>query len=235
MPDCLAIRHVAFEHPGTLSPVLAAHGFTTRLLDVGIDDIRHVHPLGADLLVILGGPVGAYETTCYPFLGQEMWLLEKRLAEGRPTLGICLGAQLMAQALGARVHPGPGKEIGWSSLKLTGAGYESALRHLDGVPVLHWHGDMFDLPEGAVNLASTPLCAHQAFLHGTNLLGLQFHGEVDADEIERWLVGHANEIAIAGLDPRVLRTDSRTHGTPLKKAAAALFDEWLSTLHISGS
>ncbi|WP_035706762.1 glutamine amidotransferase [Niveispirillum irakense] len=235
MPDCLAIRHVAFEHPGILSPVLDEHGFTTRIVDAGIDDIWAVDPLGADLLIMLGGPIGAYEVARYPFLGEEMWLLERRLAAGLPTLGICLGAQMMAQALGARVYPGPGKEIGWAALDLTDAGRNSPLRHLDGVAVLHWHGDTFDLPDGAVNLASTTLCAHQAFMHGPAMLGLQFHGEVDADEIERWLIGHANEIATVGLDPRTLRADSRTHGEPVKKAGAALFREWLSDLQTSGN
>ncbi len=229
-PTATTIRHVAFEGLGLIEPVLREAGYTPHMLDAGIDDLKAIEVGDADLLIVLGGPVGAYEDDRYPFLADELRILERRLAAGRPTLGVCLGAQLMARALGARVYPGPAKEIGWAPLALTDSGRASPLAHLDGVAVLHWHGDTFDLPAGSELLASTDLCAHQAFALGRNALGLQFHGEVDAADIERWLVGHACEIAAAGLDPRALRADSARHGARLREAGARLFTDWLTGL-----
>lgn len=229
-PTAVAIRHIAFEGLGIIEPVLRRAGYTPHFHDAGIDNLGTIDPVGTDLLVVLGGPIGAYEDDRYPFLADELRILERRLAAGRPTLGICLGAQLMARALGARVYPGPGKEIGWSPIALTQAGRVSPLASLDGVAVLHWHGDTFDLPAGAECLASTDLCAHQAFALGRNALGLQFHGEVDGADIERWLIGHACEIAAAGLDPRALRADSGRHGPGLREAGTRLFAGWLAGL-----
>src|SRR6202000_2036621 len=108
------------------------------------------------------GPIGAYEDEDYPFLKAEMTLIKGQIDDGKPVLGICLGAQLMARAMGARVYPGRAKEIGWKKLTLTEAG-EETLAPLKDVAVLHWHGDTFDLPAGAANLARTDFCDHQAF------------------------------------------------------------------------
>ena len=149
----------------------------------------------ADLLVVLGGPIGAYEEELYPFLADELRVIERRLAAGRPVLGICLGSQLMARALGARVYPGTGKEIGWAPLQLTAAGRDSCLAPLGGgAPVLHWHGDTFDLPKGASLLASTPRYKNQAFAWQRHGLALQCHIEATAAGLERWYIGHACEI-----------------------------------------
>src|SRR5262249_51014029 len=122
---------------------------------------------------------GVYDSEEYPFLLDELELLRACLQQRLPTVGICLGAQLLASALGARVYPGPHKEIGWSPLSLTEAGAAGPLVALGaGLPVLHWHGDSFDLPAGATLLASTALYRHQAFALGPTILGLQFHPEV---------------------------------------------------------
>ena len=185
-------------------------------------------PLDPDLLVVLGGPIGAYEEAPYPFLIRELQLLEQRLAQERPTLGLCLGAQLMARALGARVYPGKGKEIGWSPLALTPAGRASCLRHLDVTPVLHWHGDTFDLPERAQRLASTDLTENQAFAWGRAALALQFHAEAAGPMLERWFVGHALEIATTpDVSVEALRADTQRCSPGLERAGRACFEEWL--------
>ncbi len=175
MKTAFVIQHLTFEDLGTFGPLLSRRGFAWRYLEAGIDDLTRLEPDEPDLLVVLGGPIGAYEEDRYPFLADELRLLEQRLAADRPTLGICLGAQLMARALGARVYPGSAKEIGWKPLSLTPAGRSSPLAHLDGhlTSILHWHGDTFDLPEGATLLATSDLYRHQAFAWGQGALAFQ--------------------------------------------------------------
>lgn len=228
LKTAVAIRHIHFEDLGTFEAVLSAAGYKIHYYDVGANELWTLDPLLADLLVVLGGPVGVYETDAYPFLEEERHILQARLASGRPTLGLCLGAQQIAATLGAKVRPSGVKEIGFAEVTLTDAGRAGPLRQLEGVSVLHWHGDAFEIPDGAVNLATTPLCAAQGFALGSNVLALQFHPEVDACAgIERWLVGHAAELAAADIDPRALRADAERFGPPLRDAARSMLSEWL--------
>lgn len=196
-PLALAIRHVAFEDLGSFAPVLRRRGFRLVYRDAARHDLAKIDALAPDLLVVLGGPIGAYEENLYPFLMDEIRLIEKRLAAKKPVLGICLGAQLMARALGARVYPGPKKELGWGPLTLTAEGSRSCLKHVapEKTRVLHWHGDTFDLPKGAVRLASNEVCINQAFAVGRKALALQFHAEPTRPGLEEWFVGHAAEVA----------------------------------------
>ncbi|WP_017559791.1 glutamine amidotransferase [Nocardiopsis baichengensis] len=229
-PTALAVRHLAFEDLGILAPLLERRGYRVSHLDAGADGLDPDALLGADLLVVLGGPIGAYETDAYPFLSQELDAVSRRLETGAPTLGVCLGAQLIARALGAGVTATGRKEIGYAPLSPTPAGDASPLKHLGGSPVLHWHGDQFEIPVGAERLAETPGFPNQAFSLGENVLGLQFHLEADHTRIEQWLIGHANELAAAGLDPRAIRADAAAYGPNLAQAAQAVFEAWLDGL-----
>jgi GMP synthase (glutamine-hydrolysing) len=197
---------------------------------------------------VLGGPIGVYETEAYPFLAAEREAIATRVRAGRPTLGVCLGAQFVAAALGADVVATGRKEIGYAPLTLTAEGRETAegpdaaegrdtaegrgsvLAPLDGVRVLHWHGDQFAIPEGAVRLAETPGFPNQAFAIGSHVLGLQFHLEADHTQIERWLVGHAHELASAGIDLAGIRSDAAAYGPALAEAARRTFERWLDGL-----
>jgi len=227
----LVLRHLLFEDLGTFAAPLDKAGYTVEYRDAWDLDFAKADPLSPDLLVVLGGPIGVYEQTAYPFLTQERGFISARLTANRPTLGICLGAQLMAAAREAKVYPSGLKEIGFEPLILTADGQQSPLRHLTAMPVLHWHGDTYDLPAGARLLASTVEIEQQAFAIGPNILGLQFHAEADTmPKFERWLVGHAVELAGAGIDIPALRQKAAIHGESLKQGAQALLTEWLGQL-----
>lgn len=232
----VAVRHVPFEDLGSWAGVLGAAGFRIRYLDAGRDDLSRLDPLSPDLLIVLGGPIGARDDADYPFLAVERGLLARRLAADRPTLGICLGCQLMAAALGARVYAAPGPELGWQPIRLTAPGRQSCLAALgDGVtPVLHWHGDTFDLPADATLLASTRLCPAQAFRYGRRALGLQFHAEVTPAGLEQWYIGHTLEIAAhPSLSVGMLRQAARRCGPALAAPARKLLECWLGEVGLA--
>lgn len=223
------VQHLAFEDLGSFESVLRQRGHAIEVVQAGVDDVGAAIDQ-AEWLVVLGGPIGVYETDRYPFLNDELEALRRRLQARQPTLGICLGAQLMAQALGGRVYPGGTKEIGWAELQLTAAGQQSPLKHLQGVPVLHWHGDTFDLPPGAQCLASSALYAHQAFQMGPQVLALQFHIEAQARTFERWLIGHTGELAAAGLDVVSLRQQAQSLAPSLERVAQRVLVDWMQGL-----
>lgn len=228
MKTAIALRHLHFEDVGTLDAVLSDKGYALHYLDPAIDDIDGIQD--ADLLIVLGGPIGAYDEQIYPFLKDELAVVRQRLDAGKPLLGICLGAQLIARALGAKVYPLGVKEIGFSPVTLTPDGQESELAALGETPVLHWHGDQFDIPTGGVHLASTPIGTNQAFSLGSNVLGLQFHLEADVSKLEQWLVGHANELSQAGIHPCMLRADATRLDERLTIVARTVFADWLNGL-----
>ena len=224
------VRHVHFEDLGAFEQTLNQHGYQTRYFEAGVSDLGSHELRSCDLLMVLGAPIGAYEEDKYPFLSKEIALIEKRLSAGLPALGICLGAQLFARALGSRVYPGPAKEIGWAPITLTEEGKRAATRHLESGPVLHWHGDTFDLPRGTELLASTPICRNQAYAMGKNVLAFQFHPEAIAATFEFWLIGHAVEIAGAGLSPVQLRADTQRLAGAASQRGQKCLAEWLSQL-----
>src|SRR5215469_17874403 len=228
----LAIRHVPFEDLGSFAPALRERGFAVAYRDAGLDDLGARDLVDADLLIVLGGPIGVYEARQYPFLKGEIAVVERRLKMGRPVLGLCLGAQIMAKALGARVYQGKRKELGWSPLALTDAGRKSALAALGPrTAVLHWHGDTFDLPREAERLASTPLYANQAFAWRSHALALQFHVETTVHGLERWFIGHALEIAATrGVKLDMLRRETRHLGARLEERGPRVLNAWLDGL-----
>jgi len=228
MKRALAIRHVAFEDLGTLVGLLHQRGYDAVYQEAGVADLASITLSTDDLLVVLGGPIGAYEEDRYPFLRDELHLIEQALRADIPILGLCLGAQLLARALGARVYAGEEKEIGIAPIELTSEGRASCVRHLaPDFRVLHWHGDTFDLPAGATSLASTSLTPHQAFSAGPKILGLQFHIEAEAEQAERWLIGHTCELTGAGIDVPQLRKDMNAYLPAIARKSRAAVGEWL--------
>jgi GMP synthase (glutamine-hydrolysing) len=224
------IRHVAFEDLGSFGPLLERQGYAIHYADAGYDELVDSN---SDLLIVLGGPIGANDDADYPFIRDELRLIERRAQANKPVLGICLGSQLIARALGAKVYRAKAKEIGYKPLQLTDAGQQSCLAPLAGTPVFHWHGDTFDLPAGARHLASTDICPHQAFAWGNDdsVLALQFHPEVTARGLERWYIGHTGELAAVGLSIPQLRADAARHNPALEASAGDVVPRWLATIN----
>jgi GMP synthase (glutamine-hydrolysing) len=188
----VVMQHEEHEGPGLLGPALEAAGFTLvkRFRTVKREDVD------AELVVVLGGPMGVYEADRHPFLGEELALLTERLALERPVLGLCLGAQLLAAAAGSEVFVGKnGLEVGVAPVRWTKEGLADPV--IAGVrprtPVAHWHQDTFKPVPGATLLASTDRYSQQAFRLGDSY-GFQFHLELTADELERWFTQGEEEL-----------------------------------------
>lgn len=229
MKTLLAIRHVPFEDLGSYALPLAAAGYAIRYVDAPTADFAALAKQPWDLLVVLGAPIGVNDGADYPFLAPELGFVTARLESGAATLGICLGSQLIAKALGARVQRLTAMEVGWKPLRLTDPGRVSPLRHLSG-PVFHWHGEGFDLPAGAVSLASTDITPHQGFTWGKATLAMQFHPEVTQRGLEQWYVGNTIELKALGLKPGELRRSAAAHAAAMQVQAAASLHEWLAAI-----
>lgn len=219
------IRHLCFEGLGTLADELDRLGLAFDYLDPPTDEVGSARE--PEVLIVMGGPISVNDDDRFPFLGNVIDAIRHRIDSRLPTLGICLGAQLIARAMGAAVVPMAAPEIGWRSLTLTPQGQAGPLRHL-ATPVMHWHGETFDVPSGAQALASTPACPNQAFAVGDHTLALQFHIEVSATHLEHWLVGHIHELDHCGIDVGKLRDDARRYASDSTARGARVLAEWLA-------
>jgi GMP synthase (glutamine-hydrolysing) len=230
MKTALVVRHTPYEGiAGFRAPVEAA-GYVIDRIDVTDPAFPAADFVAPDLLVMMGGPMGVHEGAAYPWIAHEIERLAERIAADRPTLGVCLGSQMIAAAMGAEVYPGPVREVGFAPLSINAIGLGSPLRHLVDVPILHWHGDTFDLPDGVELLASTPAYRRQAFRRGRNLLALQCHPEMGEDpRIEAWLEDE-EYIASAGTSVDALRQQHDRHGSAAVAAGRSMIVEWLSAL-----
>jgi GMP synthase-like glutamine amidotransferase len=208
MRRALVLKHVPQEGPGRIAQALRAAGFTKEVLELWRGDALPETLDGYAALVVMGGPMGVSEIgdPRFAFLAGEARLLERAVASDFPTLGVCLGAQLLAHAAGARVYanelgepPVTVREVGWGAIHFVeDAAAEPVLAGLDAAEtVFHWHGDTFDLPAGAVLLASTLHCKNQMFRLGRRQFALQFHVEVESADIESWLESDAEYVRAA--------------------------------------
>ena len=201
MKKVLVLQHVAHEILGTLNPLIKDHGFRVRYLNFGRHPATQADLAGYHGLVILGGPMNVDETDRHPYLSHEVELIQEAIHKGLPVLGICLGAQLVAKALGTKVMRNREKEIGWYDLHLTPEGKKDPVlkNFKPNEKMFQWHGDTFEIPKGCLHLASSPLCENQAFRYNNNVYGFQFHMEVDEPMIHRWLNVEANKTEIESL------------------------------------
>ena len=162
------------------------------------------------------------------FVDKALANTDRRIAEGKPVLGICLGSQLLAHVLGADVRPAPKKEIGWGDVHLTDAAAGDALCHGVDEPftALHWHGDVFTLPDGAVSLARSAQTEHQAFRYGDTAYGLLFHLEVTPKTVAWMTKAFRDELAREEIDGAAVRRAAMTHEMALRDTAHAVFGRW---------
>ncbi|ORC16458.1 MULTISPECIES: glutamine amidotransferase [Rothia] len=228
-----AVRHVAFENLGIFEKLLTDRGFTVEYRDAGIAPLNTREVREADLLIVLGAPISVNDAQDYPFLFEEVELIKARLADKKPVLGICLGAQQIAVAAGSAVEPNGVIELGYSPVTLTPEGLNSVLAPLEATPVLHWHGDAFTLPPESTHLARTQLCEHQAFTLDDEqgrpyALALQFHLEVNPRNIEQWLIAYADYIVAADQEVSVIRREASLYAEKLTAAATEVLEAWLT-------
>lgn len=231
MKRAVVIRHVVYEGVAGYRAPIEAAGYEIQRIAACETDFAAIDLVTPDLVITMGGPMGVYERDAYPWIDGEVAALGRRIAADRPTLGVCLGSQLIAAAMGADVYPGPVREVGFSPIALTDAGSASPVRHLGDTDVLHWHGDTFDLPRGADRLASSDLYRNQAFSRGPNLLALQCHAEMGEDErFAHWIDEGRDYLAGAGVSADMLVADHDRLGPRAVRAGQAMIAEWLAAL-----
>lgn len=236
MSEILVFQHLAAEPPGTLAPLMRSRGHRATIVDFEKEPDARPNPEHFDALIVLGGPMNVEEIDRRVHLQTEIAAIGAALAHNLPVLGICLGAQLLAHALGARVYRGQVSEIGWYDVALTREGQADPVLSPLGqsTPVFQWHSFTFDIPAGAIPLARSAACANQAFRYGNNAYGMQFHLEMDAALIERWLSlpDYRDDLIAArvGKDAEAILTDSNRHIADLQNAAREVFGNFLDLI-----
>jgi GMP synthase (glutamine-hydrolysing) len=234
MSKVLTLQHIECEDLGTFELPLKERGFQPHLIAPFKGDILPEDLKEFKALIILGGPIGVYEQDKYPYLKKEILLIRKALNLALPTLGICLGAQLLAAAAGATVYKGKAKEIGWFKISLTDDGlHDYALHVLGKEPfVFQWHGDTFELPEGSIRLASSVLFKNQAFRIGDATYGLQFHLEVTEKMIKEWLAEYEQEVNSLQelIDPDKILRESQEMAAALTTCSKEFLSRFLDSI-----
>lgn len=238
-PKILVFQHVPYEPLGTLDPLLKEAGFRIRYVNFGRDPHQRPSLEKYEALIVLGGPMNAHQIDTYPNLVTEVDVIREAVDTGMSVLGICLGAQLLAKAVGGRVSRNAEREIGWHDVQLTEAGVTDPVisSFSSTQEVFQWHEDGITLPAGAQNLATSPTSNVQAFRCGEHAYGFQFHLEVDASLVERWLTVPANQPMLedeAGrVDPDEIRLQTNDRIGALQTLSRKTFSRWIDRFEIA--
>ena len=237
-PRILVFQHVPYEPLGTLDPLLKASGFRIRYVNFGREPESRPGLDGYEALIILGGPMNSSEIESYPNLVTEMEIIREAVDRDMSVLGICLGAQLLASALGGSVERNAHREIGWYDVDLTDMGAsDPVLSTFSRVQrVFQWHEDGIQLPPGGVHLAASKSSNVQAFRYGDHVYGFQFHLEVNQSLIERWLSVPANQKILleetGRIDPDAIRKQSLESIAALESLSKETFTRWIERFEI---
>ena len=237
-PKILVFQHVPYEPLGTLDPLLKASGFRIRYINFSREPDQRPELDRYAAIIVLGGPMNVDAVDHYPNLATEVDILADALDRDMSILGICLGAQLLAKALGGTVAPGERREIGWYDVELTEQGrHDPVLSAFSPTQrVFQWHEDCIDLPESCEHLARSPDCDVQAFRHGEHAYGFQFHLEVDRLLIDRWLTVPDNAATLAAesgrIDPDAIRRQTLDEIGPLAAKSDETFSRWIDRFEL---
>ena len=222
------LQHIDCETPGVFEETLRAAGVSLKVIRAFAGEEVPERMGEASGLIVMGGPMGVYEQREQPFLSKEIRLIQDAVHRRLPVLGVCLGSQLLAASLGSEVRKGAKKEIGWLPVRLSEAGKKDPL--LQGLPEtftpLHWHGDVFDLPAGAVSLASSDRTAHQAFRYGDSAYGFLFHVEITEPMLRQWTQAFRPELDAEHLDGAAILNAAPEHLRSLQPIAAQVAQRW---------
>lgn len=220
----LVIEHDPTIHLGNLEPVLLERGYDITVVQASADSLpESVDDI--DLLIVLGNDHGVYDDRDY-IVREKEWLAEW-LSQPRPTLGICFGAQILADTLGGKAFPGDHTVIGYREVQPTPEGMNSPVRHFANVPVLQWHGDTFTLPPQSRRLAGSSDYANEAYAVDDWLLAVQFHPETTEPMYDRWLADGRSSVTSLGLDPADLRNEGSQCVAAMTQASRLMLTEWL--------
>ena len=232
-PKILVFQHVPYEPLGTLDPLLKEAGFRIRYVNYGRDPGQRPSLDKYAALIVLGGPMNSHQIDTYPNLITEVDVIREAVASDMSVLGICLGAQLLAKALGGEVARNREREIGWHDVQLTEHGKSDPVLATFAATqrVFQWHEDGISLPDGAVHLASSPASEVQAFRFGDHAYGFQFHLEVDSSLIERWLTVPDHQGVLeeeqGRVDPLLIREQTAKSIAGLQELSRLTFSRWI--------
>ncbi|HZC46481.1 MAG TPA: type 1 glutamine amidotransferase [Candidatus Acidoferrum sp.] len=233
MAKIYVLQHHPAENLGTVADALEGAALAWQYVRVNDGQQLPENMKGAGGLIIMGGPMAVYQTDRYPWLRDEMRLIEDAVKSNLPVLGVCLGAQILAAALGAKVDRNPnGKEIGWHPIRLHDSAKDDRLLH--GMPAtitsFHWHGDIFELPAGAVSLASSEKTPCQAFRHGDKTYGFQFHLEVTQESVAAMAAAFAKELIRENIPADRMIAQAAEFLPQLERISDTVFSRWASPI-----
>jgi GMP synthase (glutamine-hydrolysing) len=231
--ELLAFRHTDCDGLGSLMPAFTAQGVNCRYVDSYKDDLSNFDALTPDIVVVLGGAPGVYQAETYDFIKHETDIIAARIDTGKPVMGICLGAQMMAKAIGSDVYVGKhGVEKGWGELRVIEDKSADIVRRFDGAHgrVLHWHGDTFDLPSSAELLASSTQYKNQIFRAGKNAYGFQCHIEATHDILLNWFVNSAGDVASGAIDLENIRADTNRYVQTMIENSEIFVQKWVQQI-----